>query len=188
MRYTGITPLSFACIKQTRRSKIGLYFYLSAFAMQLSELLTPEDVTIDSISQSKTAVFHRISELLSASTPALNQQKLFDAYWKRENLGSTAIGNGISIPHVRVPLLKKPKACVIKLLHPVEFGAFDKQPADLVIGLASPEQQADLHLIILKNLIEKLGNSDFRKACRNKTTPESLYALLVSDVNETVCA
>ncbi|MDP1602822.1 MAG: PTS sugar transporter subunit IIA [Legionella sp.] len=156
--------------------------------MQFSQLFTPGNVFIDAFSQSKTAVFHRISELLSANTPTLKLQDLFDAYWKRENLGSTAIGYGIIIPHIRTPLLKYPKACFIKLRHPVEFGAEDKQPADLVIGLASPQNQAELHLIILNNLLERFSQPSFRKMCRSMNTSESLYALLVNDIVEPVCA
>lgn len=156
--------------------------------MQFSQLFTPGNVFIDAVSQSKTAVFHRISELLSANSPHLKLQDLFDAYWKRENMGSTAIGHGIIIPHIRTPLLAKPRACFIKLLHPIEFGAQDKQPADLVIAVASPEHQRELHLIILNILLERFSQPAFRKACRKMNTSESLYALLVNDMVESVCA
>ena len=155
--------------------------------MQFSQLIVPDNVLIDNFSQSKTAVFHRICKLLCANSPELELESLFEAYWNRENLGSTAIGHGIIIPHVRVPLLTTPKACFIKLIHPVEFGAQDKQPADLVIGLAAPQNQSQQHLTILNSLIQQFSNPDFRRTCRTSTDSESLYALLKNKSVEPAC-
>jgi nitrogen PTS system EIIA component len=155
--------------------------------MQFSQIIISANVCIDTTSQSKTAVLHRICKLLCESSPCLEIQSLFEAYWNRENLGSTAIGHGNSIPNVRVPLLTTPIACFIKLIYPVEFGAEDKQPVDLVIGLAAPQNQSQQHLTILNSLIKKFSNPDFRKACRKSTDPEFLYTLLANESVEPAC-
>ncbi|WP_419420220.1 PTS sugar transporter subunit IIA [Legionella sp. D16C41] len=152
--------------------------------MELSYFLTLEHVCVDSVSQSKTAVFHKISELFSTTTPELNFDELFDAYWQREILGSTAIGHGIIVPHLRLPNVTRPKACFIKLIHPIDFGAEDKQPADLVMGLIVPCNQEEHHLTLLAAIIKQFRDVNFRNACRKANNAESLYNLMVNGVLE----
>lgn len=146
--------------------------------MLFSQIITPETVTIDYKSESKTAVLRQLSQLFSRNIPDTEQQALFEAYWEREQLGSTAIGNGIVVPHIHLPALKEPRGCFIKLIHPVDFGAKDKQPIDLVVGVLSPQHQNQQHLIILSNIVKEFSCPDFCKACRNKTDAASLYALI----------
>lgn len=149
--------------------------------MQLGHFININTVYIDSNSQSKTAVLLKISQLLSQNNPELDSQELFDAYWKRESMGSTAIGQGITIPHIRRAGLAKPEACFIRLLNPVDFGAEDKQPIDLVIGLLVPLEQIDQHLKMLATIIKQFSIPSFRDACRCANDKEELYKLLISD-------
>lgn len=146
--------------------------------MQLCQVIHPNCVFIDSASQSKTAVLLKISQLLGQVYPELDVEELFDAYWKRESLGSTAIGQGITIPHIRSDAIKEPKACVIRLLHPIDFGAEDKQPVDLVIGLIVPQEQINQHLQLLAAIIKQFNQASFRELCRQTTCPDHLYKLL----------
>lgn len=149
--------------------------------MQLCHTINLNSVHIDSTSQSKTAVLLKISQLLSQNHPELDAQELFDAYWKRESLGSTAIGQGITIPHIRAAGISNPRGCVIRLLNPVDFGAEDKQPVDLVIGLVVPQEQIDQHLQMLDAIIKQFSVPSFRDACRRMATNKELYNLLVGE-------
>jgi PTS system nitrogen regulatory IIA component len=148
--------------------------------MQLSQLINVNTVYIDSISQSKMAVLLKLSQLVSQNHPQLNPQELFDAYWKRECLGSTAIGQGVAIPHIRTAALTKAQGCVIRLLNPVDFKAEDKQPIDLIIGLLVPQEQVDQHLKILAEIIKRFSIPSFREACRRINDQEEFYNLLIS--------
>jgi PTS system nitrogen regulatory IIA component len=147
--------------------------------MQLSQIIDLDTVYLDSVSQSKTAVLLKISQLLNQHRPSLDVETLFDAYWKRESLGSTAIGQGITIPHIRLANLAKPLGCFIRLLNPIDFGALDKQAVDLVIGLAVPKAQTDQHLQLLATIIKQFSEPSFRKACRIAKDNVALYNLLL---------
>lgn len=151
--------------------------------MPLRQLININTVYIDAVSQSKMAVLLKLSQLLCQNHPHLNPEELFEAYWKRESLGSTAIGQGITIPHVRTTCLEKPIACVIRLLNPVDFGAADKQPVDLVIGLLVPQDQTEQHLKILGEIVKQFSTPSFREACRQVNNQEEFYHLLVSQEN-----
>ncbi|MDI9819262.1 MULTISPECIES: PTS sugar transporter subunit IIA [unclassified Legionella] len=146
--------------------------------MQLCQVIKPNCIHIDSVSQSKTAVLLKISHLLSQAYPELNAEELFDAYWKRESLGSTAIGQGITIPHIRTTSISSPKGCIIKLQNPVDFGATDKQPVDLVIALVVPQEQINQHLELLNTIIKQFSIPEFRDSCRGMTCSKAFYSLL----------
>lgn len=146
--------------------------------MQLCQVIHPHCVHIDASSQSKTAMLLKISQLLNYVYPELDIQELFDAYWKRESLGSTAIGQGVAIPHIRSTKITTPKACLIRLLNPIDFGAEDKQPVDLAIGLIVPQEQTNQHLQLLNAIVTQFNQASFRRLCRQTTCSESLYELI----------
>ena len=151
------------------------------FIMQIYELLDVNSVCIDSTALSQTAVLLRASQLLNQNHPELHVDKLFEAYWKRESMGSTAIGHGIIIPHVRSEIIEKSCGVFLRLQHPVDFGAEDKQPIDLVLALVMPHQ-CDHHLKILTQIVKRFSNPTFRSNCRNANDAEALYALLIEDI------
>ena len=146
--------------------------------MQFRDLLTKNSIYLDTTAQSKTAVLLKMSQLLSANHPELAADTLFDSYWKRECMGSTTIGHGIIIPHIRSADLDKTCACLLKLQNPVDFGASDKQPIDLVIGLVVPQHQTDQHLLTLTHIIQQFSNPRFRSACRASCNREDLFEVV----------
>jgi PTS system nitrogen regulatory IIA component len=97
----------------------------------------------------------------------------------REALGSTGIGEGIAIPHVRNPIvlhLTRPVVTLAFLEHPVDFGALDGQPVTTLFTLISPTVRAHLHL--LSRLMFTLRNPDFKNAVlRQGSRDEILEAL-----------
>ncbi len=153
--------------------------------MPFCDFLVKECVSIDSTAQSKTAVFLKVSQTLHKTHPQLSVETLFAAYWKRESLGSTTIGHGILIPHIRTDLILEPSGCFIKLKNPVDFGADDKQPIDLVVALIVPKHQHEQHLQRLHQIIEHFSHPTFRKACRNATTCDDIYDVLLTHSLET---
>lgn len=151
--------------------------------MKFIDLLSTKSVIVDSSSKSKTAVLLKLSKLMNHCHPELDAEKLFDAYWERESLGSTAIGHGIMIPHVCLSTINKTYACFIKLKYPVDFQAEDKQPIDLVFGLASATNSADQHLQVLSKIVTEFSNPIFVNECRAALDSQELFDILT---NETV--
>lgn len=148
-----------------------------------TELFAPERVLIDGTSISRASVLHQISELMAASDENLSVENLFEAYWHRESLGSTAIGSGVAIPHICCNKVSTPRACLLKLEHPVDFDAQDKQPASLIIGLLVPSEQPQLHLKILSDLVKLLKQPEFLEACEHAQTTEELFACLIEETS-----
>lgn len=146
--------------------------------MQFETLLNPQSIVIDSSSRTKTALLSKISEIMAVSFPEFNKTEIFDALWQRESLGSTAIGFGVAIPHTRLANVDQSKACFIKLQHPVDFGAIDKQPVDLIFSFIVPEALPRQHLNILAALSNCFSEASFRQCCRQSTSEEALFSCL----------
>ncbi|MDF1757809.1 MAG: PTS sugar transporter subunit IIA [Legionellaceae bacterium] len=149
--------------------------------MTFHDILNTNNICIDSTSTSKSAVLLGISKLLNCCFPELNHQELFQAYWERENLGSTTIGHGILIPHICLPSINSTYACFVKLDNPVNFDADDKQPIDLVFGLASSIVDPDKHLQLLSRIVTIFKDPEFVTKCRSADTTTDLYNLLTKE-------
>ena len=95
----------------------------------------------------------------------------------RESLGSTGVGDGIAIPHVRNPIvlhIAKPTITLCFLEHPIDFAALDGKPVDTLFTLVSPTVRA--HLGLLSKLAFALRDERFRGAVARRTTREELLA------------
>lgn len=146
--------------------------------MLIKDFISPQRICVDKTSKSKKAVLLKISELLADCEETLDARCLFNAFWQRESLGSTAIGHGVSLPHLRLASVQKIYGCFIKLSCPIDFSAADKKPVDLLIGLIVPENQPELHLLALRQLMMQFENKDFRQACRSSKNRDDLISLL----------
>lgn len=97
----------------------------------------------------KPAVLRAIVDTL-ALPPNVDRESLSQLLLAREAMGSTAIGEGIAIPHVRRPILLSGSRASISLCfleHPVDFGGFDGEPVFAIFLLISPTARTHLHLL-----------------------------------------
>jgi PTS system nitrogen regulatory IIA component len=98
----------------------------------------------------------------------------------RERLGSTAIGHGIAIPHGRSNAYREARGAFLRLREPVEFGASDGEPVDLVFAMTVPEHFAQQHLQLLSELAERFADPAFRAALRAAPDATRLRQLLLA--------
>jgi PTS system nitrogen regulatory IIA component len=107
----------------------------------------------------------------------LDRDFLLQIFLNRESLGSTAIGNGIAIPHPRYPIVlpvRQPAVTLCFLAQPVPYGAADGQPVHTLFALTSPS--ARIHLQMLGRLALALRDEGFRKAVEQRASAEALLA------------
>lgn len=140
----------------------------------ISKYLTAEQVLCRSKLNSKKRALQTIGQLLATHTPELADD-IYDAILKRERLGSTAIGNGIVIPHARVKDLPQPEIAAITLAEPIDFDTPDDKPVDIIVGLAVPEASTEEHLEILAGLSSMLASTAFLQQLRDCKNKAELY-------------
>ena len=145
--------------------------------MHLLDLLAPARVLAGAKVSSKKRLLEHLAELL-AEGDAGRERALFDSLCQRERLGSTGLGHGVAIPHGRSPALAVATGAVLRLSEPVDFGASDGEPVDLLFALAVPEHFTQQHLSLLAQLAEMFADAGFREQLRAAPDSESLYRLV----------
>jgi PTS system nitrogen regulatory IIA component len=113
--------------------------------MDLGDLLTKDGIVLSLKATTKKQVLQELAQRASKLT-GLGQRDIFDTLLQRERLGSTGLGRGIAIPHVKLRQLKAIVCLFARLETPVEFEALDDEPVDLVFVLLAPEHAGGDHL------------------------------------------
>lgn len=142
----------------------------------ISKILSPDNILLDAESTSKKRVFERVG-LLFENQMQIARSQVFDSLFAREKLGSTGLGQGVAIPHGRIPKLKDATAAFVRTDHLIPFDAPDGQPVTLIFVLLVPELATDLHLQILGELAQMFSDENFRKKLLEAVDADSIYRL-----------
>lgn len=146
----------------------------------LLKMLTPGlTVTCPDIHSKKRALEY-LSELICQQQADLDCETLFTSFLERERLGSTAIGNGVAIPHIRSDQLTQPIAALLHLPEGVNFADDGQQAVDLIIGLVVPNDDPQQHLNALADIAKQFKNPDFRSQLRLATDNQSLHNIAIN--------
>ena len=143
----------------------------------LTDLFALDRITLNSPSKNRAEVFAAVGQLF-AKQARLEAEAIVSFLNAREDLGSTALGAGVAIPHGRVKGLKNPIAAFVKLKEPIEFAAPDGQTVSILIFLLVPEKATQLHLEILSSIAQLLSDQDARKFLASEYSPEKVCQLL----------
>lgn len=148
--------------------------------MQLKEILTASRCYCGATGVSKKRLLTKVSELIAADINYLPANKIYDALTARERLGSTGIGNGIAIPHCRVPDCREITGAFITLKKEIDFDAIDGKPVDLIFVMLVPDQKTGDHLKVLSALAGLFQQDAFCQAARNARSNNDLYEVAIS--------
>jgi PTS system nitrogen regulatory IIA component len=108
-----------------------------------------------------------------------NERAIFENLLQREKLGSTAVGNGIAIPHGKLAKLNRLFGLFARLDRPIDFEALDGQPVDLLFLLLAPEAAGADHLKALARVARLLRDPEMARKLRDCQDAEAIYAVLV---------
>lgn len=147
--------------------------------IRLENILTPGRSLVNVPGGSKKRVLEQIANLVARELPDLDGQDIFESLIAREKLGSTGFGNGIAIPHCRLPGCAAPISALLRLSSAVDFDAIDGVPVDLLFVLMVPEAATDEHLELLRQIASMLDRSDVRERLRQAANSDALYQVVV---------
>jgi nitrogen PTS system EIIA component len=114
----------------------------------------------------------------AATLTGQSDRAILEILLQREKLGSTGVGNGVAIPHGKLPKLSKVFGLFARLERPVDFEALDGQPVDLVFLLLAPEGAGADHLKALARVARLLRDPEVARKLRESRDAEALYAVL----------
>ncbi len=143
----------------------------------LTHLFTSDCIALNSLAKSRADAFAAAGALF-AQQIGLDASAVVEFLNAREDLGSTALGAGVAIPHGRVKGLKQPAAAFIKLKDPIEFAAPDGELVSILIFLLVPEKATQQHLEILSSIAQLLSDPDARQFLETANDPVKVRELL----------
>jgi PTS system nitrogen regulatory IIA component len=148
--------------------------------MKIVEFLRADAVIANVSGQTGAAVLAELCRPLAA-TQKVDQQRLVDTLLEREKLGSTGIGEGVAIPHGKVPGLPGLMASFGRAPQGIDFRAIDGRPTHLFFTLFAPENSAGAHLKALARISRIFKNAAFRDAIMKARTAEEIYRLIEAE-------
>ena len=145
--------------------------------MRIIDLLKAEAIELDSSVNSKSQAIDALIALHNRAGNLHNVDEYKNAILARENQGTTAIGEGIAVPHAKSESVKCAGLSAITVKGGVDYNAPDGKPSDLLFMIAAP-LDGDLHLEILSRLMVMLMEPEFCESLRNASTPEEFLSII----------
>ena len=146
-------------------------------------MLSDDALLINFDGTSKKQVLEELSKLAEIKL-GINSRILVENLTKREKLGSTAVGNGIAIPHANVINIDKPYIFVSTLVNGLDFNSTDDIPVDIIFLLIAPDDQGSEHLQALALISRVLRNKELTTELRGRKSPESALAVISQSIRE----
>jgi nitrogen PTS system EIIA component len=146
-------------------------------SMTLTDVIAPNAIIpalkVNGKKQAIQELAARAAELTGQS-----ERAILEILLQREKLGSTAVGNGVAIPHGKLVKLGRLFGLFARLERPIDFEALDSQPVDLIFLLLAPEAAGADHLKALARVARLLRDPDIARKLRESRDVDALYAVL----------
>ncbi len=146
--------------------------------MKITDFLDAGKIIPDLRGKDKNAVLKEMAEALSSRNGSLNANKIFEILLAREKDSSTAIGEGVAIPHGKIPGGEKVSGIFARSLRGVSFDSFDGGPTHLFFVLLAPEDAAADHLKALARISRLLKDGSFRAELMQGKTAEEIFRVI----------
>jgi len=143
--------------------------------MKITDLLQESSVVAALAGRSKAEVIEELAGVLTHDHAEIDRQRLIQALEDRERLNSTALGDGVAIPHGKLPGLKRVLAAFGRSRAGVDFQSLDGKPTHLFFLLVAPEDSAGAHLKALARISRLLKDEGFRVRLMEASNAHDLF-------------
>ena len=146
--------------------------------MRITDLLSKESIKLNLSSKTKPDVIDEMVDLVDASGNLNNKAEYKEAILAREELSTTAVGEGIAIPHAKTKAVKK--ACLAAGITKdgIDYEAFDGSLSNLFFMIAAPDGANNTHLEVLSRLSTILMDEEFKNSLINSTSVDEFLSLI----------
>jgi fructose-specific phosphotransferase system IIA component len=145
--------------------------------IKLPDLLKEKYIELDLKEKEKTKLIAELVDIV-AKPSRIKDGALFKAILEREKLGSTAIGNGVAIPHVKIKGIKKPLLILGRSAEGVDFDSLDGEKTYLFFMLISPQEKFGLHLKILAKISHLVRDKFMVKRLRKVKNKHEIFPII----------
>jgi nitrogen PTS system EIIA component len=173
--------------KDNKRGETIAPVFWTTLDMTLPDIIDARTILPALKVQNKKQLLQELAQSLS-SLVAIDNRVIFEKLLQREKLGSTGLGQGIAIPHGRLPSIARVYGVFARLQSPIAFDSVDGEPVDLAFALISPDHAGADHLTALARVSRLLRDAVTLKKLRGTETVEGLYAVLTQPMVSTASA
>lgn len=146
--------------------------------MKITDLLKVEGIKIGGRPADKADAIKQMVQLMVKEGNIADPEAYQAAVEAREAQSTTAIGDGIAIPHAKTNAVKAPGLAAMTVPDGVDYDAPDEEPSDLIFLIAAPNTEDNVHLQVLSRLSELLMDDDFTDSLRAAKTPEEFRGII----------
>ncbi len=143
--------------------------------MKITDFLDPSLVLDDLQAATKTEALREMADRLAMASPSLDRDRIFQVLLEREKVSSTAIGEGVAIPHGKLPGLEGIRALFVRSRKGIDFESLDGAPTHLLFVLLAPENSAGDHLKALARISRLLKDPEFRNRLLRASSSREIY-------------
>lgn len=141
---------------------------------RIAPLLCPQRIRLDLDIGDKRRFFEEAGRLF-AGNKGLGSADVAECLTARENLGSTALGQGVAFPHARIKDLREPLAAFMRLRQPLDFDAPDGKPVQDFFVLLVPQQATEAHLQLLAEAAQMFSDLYFHDHLHRQRDVAQVY-------------
>jgi len=145
----------------------------------LAQLITPNNISLDIEVSSREELFIFIAQLFEKNH-GIPANSVIACLEEREALGSTALGNGIAIPHGRVKLLEQAHIGFVRLKDSICFHASDNHLVKALVIMLVPEAATQAHLDILAKVAQTISDNKNKNILLTEPSADNIYQLLTA--------
>lgn len=151
--------------------------------MRIVDLLNKDSILLGGSPKSKSEAIDMLVELQTKGGNIADKDEYKKGILAREEKGSTAVGEGIAIPHAKSEAVKAPSLAAMTVLEGVDYEALDDEPSNLLFMIAAPND-GDVHLEVLSRLMTILMDEDFREKLLNAKDKDEFLKIIDDMENE----
>ena len=151
--------------------------------MQLDQIFKIEFINANLLAQTKTEALAELVNAIIKGGLKLKSSSIIEILQQRENLGSTGIGDGVAIPHGKIPELDDLIVAFGRSTEGIAYDSLDGKPVHLFFLLLAPENSTGQHLKVLAKISKMLKIVDFRKMLMKAKSQREIYKIIIDQEN-----
>jgi PTS system nitrogen regulatory IIA component len=149
--------------------------------VKITEFVREDLIIPDLVASDKSGVIAELAGRLSEREPKLPCNRLVEVLMHREQLASTAIGEGVAIPHGKLDKADQLLACVGRSPQGVDFQSMDGAPTHIFFVLIAPENSTGVHLKALARISRLFKSNDFRTRLMSAQGSQAIYRVIADE-------
>jgi nitrogen PTS system EIIA component len=149
--------------------------------VKITDFLSPDRIVPVLSAKEKTSVLQEMAEHLCVADQMLDRQRVLQVLLEREKISTTAIGEGVAIPHGKLPNVQRVSGLFARSQEGVNFASLDGEPTHLFFVLIAPQDAAADHLKALARISRLLKDPALRSRLIASKTKQELYDIIATE-------